>query len=239
MSIAAAIIGSSVTSGGGSSQVAADIYFNSDNMPNTWTGFGTTLSGQSSTAGISAGYTYPDSSVGNVYTFTGNEELWSPNLGNANSWTTYTNALTIDFWFYPTATGIQLLTEANSQSSPGYHYTVLELNDDRTISAKFWAGTLAGSSYEYQVTLNQWNHVYFYEDTQGGHVLQVNGNQTNGLPTYTRSGPGAGTEFFGIGYYDSTNMGNTGRFQGKIGALNIHDSVVPSTFLSTKSKYGL
>jgi hypothetical protein len=238
MSIIAAVIASAVTSngggGGGGSPIPADINFNSDS--GSWTGYGTTL-GYSSTTASHDSYTYPDNSQGMVYTFTGNQEFWSPNLGNANAWTANLGSITIDYWFYPTAAGIQLLTEANSQQYQSYHYSVLEINSDLTIQARFWDGAAATSSNN--IVLNQWNHIYWACDWNGGHYFSVNGVNTNTGLYYTRSGPGNTSEYFGIGYYDLTHLGNTGRFQGKIGALNIHDSVVASTFESTKAKYGI
>lgn len=220
--------------GGGGGPVAADIYFDSDT--GLWTGYGTSLGASSGTLSYQA-YTYPDTSAGYVYNFTGNEVLYSPNLGNDNAWTANGGAITVDMWFYPTANGVQILSETNGQNMNGYHYTVFELNSSGNVLARFYNGSTATS--DNTVTLNQWNHVYWAADWQGGHYFEVNGVTTNTGLYYTRSGPGNTTEFFIIGEYDVTNMGNTGRFQGKVGKLNIHDSTQSSTFLSTKSKYGL
>lgn len=221
--------------GGGGGPVAADIYFDSDT--GLWSGYGAALSGSTATATYGA-YTYPDTSSGNVYTFTGTQSLYSPNLGNANAWTANLGTIAINLWFYPTANGIQVLSESDRQDVvTGYHYTVLEINSTGNVLARFWSGSTATSTNA--VTLNQWNHVYWAADWIGGHYFDVNGVTTNTGLVYTRSSPGNTTEFFSIGDYDSTNMGNTGRFQGKIGKLNIHDSLVGSTFLATKAKYGL
>lgn len=235
-----AIIGTAFYSdggGGGGTPVAADILFDSNTA--LWTGYGT-ISSYSYTPNPPAygSYTYPDTSVGNVYTFTGTESLYSPNVGNANAWTANLGTIVIDLWFYPTANGIQILSESDRQDvTTGYHYTVLEINSTGNVLAKFWAGTPATSNNT--VTLNQWNHIYWAADWVGGHYFDVNGVTTNTGLTYTRTSPGNTTEFFSIGDYDITNMGNTGRFQGKIGLLNIHDSLVGSTFNATKAKYGL
>lgn len=236
MSLLQAIVSASSisSSGGGGSPVPADIYFSSDN--NQWNGYGTSLSGANWTATYGS-YTYPNTTIGNVFTFTGNEVLYSPNLGNPNAWAVNGGTITVDFWFYPTGNGMQLLSETNQQNMVGYHATVLEVDGFNYIKARFYNGSTGTS--DNTITLNQWNHVYWAADSQGGHYLEVNGVGTNTGLYYTRQGPGNNSEFFAIGDYDSTNMGASGRFQGKFGALNIHDSLVSSTFMATKSKYGL
>lgn len=182
-----------------------------------------------------AAYTYPESTSGQVVEFNGtNSYIVSPNLKIGNG-TWATNSITIDFWFYPTAGGVQLLGEyAQSNVGIGYRYTMLEINQNLTIKAMFWDGAATTSTNS--VVLNQWNHVYWTEDSQGGHTLIVNGINTNGNPVYTRTAPSFG-EYFAIGDSCVTNMGNTGRFQGKVGVLNIHDYVVPSTYETTKIRY--
>lgn len=180
-------------------------------------------------------YVYPDSSNGHVYEFTGSQYLISANLTQVAG-TFPANTITIDYWFYPTANGIQLLTEQNDgTANPSWHYSVLEINTSNNILAKFWDGAYLTSGNT--VNLNQWNHIWFTEDSQGGHSFELNGVPTNGNPNYVRTLPG--TEYFSIGYYDVTNMGNTGRFQGKVGLLKISDFVAASTFTSTKSRFGI
>lgn len=220
------------SAGGGGGPVAADIYFDSDT--GLWTGYGGSLGTSAGTLSYQA-YTYPDTSSGNVYNFTGNESLFSPNLGNANAWTANGGTIVVDMWFYPTVNSIQVLSETNQQAIAGYYYTVLEINSSGNVLARFYNGATATS--DNTVTLNQWNHVYWAADSQGGHYFDVNGVTTNTGLYYTRSSPGNTTEFFNIGDYNPTNMGNTGRFQGKIGVINIHDSIVASTYSATKSKY--
>lgn len=188
-------------------------------------------------------YTYPDGSNGHVYEFDGvNKYLFSPNLAQASSWPN--NSITIDYWFYPTSNGIQLLSECNSSEFVylTYHYSVLEINNTNNIYAKFWDGPYLTSSNE--VTLNQWNHIYFTENIQGDHDFKLNGIPTYNNPNYIRTKPTnpfslGDDEYFVIGYNDVTNMGNTNRFQGKVGLLKITNSVVVSTFGSTKTKFGL
>ena len=183
-------------------------------------------------------YTYYDTSSGHTYDFNGTSDyLISPQLTATGAWPT--NAITVQMWFYPTANGIQLLGELGAQDTSSlYHYSMLEIDSSNHIKAVFWNGTAATSTNT--ITLNQWNHVYFAEDTQGGHFLEVNGVPTNGNPVYTRTNPilfNAGYEYFVVGMSDSSNMGNSGRFQGKIGTIEIYDTTVGNNYQYQWSKF--
>ena len=184
-------------------------------------------------------YTYPNSSNGHVYEFTGIEHLISPNLSLVpGTWPD--TQITIDFWFYPTNVGVQLLSEIGEQSAaPGWHSTVLEIDNSGHVRAGFWNGMNVGGPAvsTNTVTLNQWNHVYFASIWTGDYYFELNGTATNGNPNYVRVKPSA--EHFIIGYADITNMGSTSKFTGKVGALTISDYVAPSTFSSTRTKFGL
>lgn len=178
-------------------------------------------------------HTYADGTTGYVRNFTGTECLVSPNLGVGGVW--QSNTITVDLWFYPTANSVQLLGEYNSNSLNTYRYTVLEIDSTNHVKARYYNGTPLTSVNTVQ--LNVWNHIWFTEDGQGGHNFTLNGVPTNGNPVYTRQGPGSTSEYFAVGDSCSTNMGNTGRFQGKIGWLNIHDYYVSSTFASSYTKF--
>lgn len=190
-------------------------------------------------------YTYPDGSyTGKTRNFTGTEWMISPNLGIGGAWQNNANAITVDLWFYPTANGVQIMSEMDRQDNTftGYHYSILEIDSSGYVKAKFWQ---SGPELSHQiitssntVSLNQWNHVYFTEDTQGGHTFELNGVGT-GLqnPVYFRQGPGPLNEYFSIGLADPTKMVSTGAFQGKVGYVNIRDYVAPSTYSNTVSKF--
>jgi hypothetical protein len=176
--------------------------------------------------------TYPDGvTTGHTYDFTAGQYLISPTLVRAGAWAT--TAISINFWFYPTANGVQLLTElGQSQISAGYHTTILEINSSSYVKARFWGATQVITSSN-TINLNQWNHIYFAEDLTGAHTFALNGVATTGLPTYIRARPttaGADGIHYAIGGSDTTNMGNTSGFQGKIGILQIHDHVEASTY---------
>jgi hypothetical protein len=174
--------------------------------------------------------TYKDGTTGHTYDFTNGQYMISPSLSVTGTWAS--NTISINFWFYPTASGIQLLSELGQQdnSGVGYHYTMLEITSMSNVKAKLWDGAPITSVNT--VNLNAWNHIYF---SQGGHIFELNGIPTTGNPVYTRTKPGY--EYFNIGGYDVTNMGSTNGFVGKIGWLEIHDYVVSSTYLSTKAKF--
>lgn len=185
-------------------------------------------------------YTYPDASSGHTLDFDGTQHFFSPNLSQVGG--TWGNvSITIDFWFYPTSNDMQLLSEYGEQSlSSGYHYTILEIDSSGYVHAHFWNGAPFVSTN--QVVLNQWNHIWFVENTVGNHFFRLNDVETTGLSQYYRSGPvpySAGNEYFAIGLSDATNMVTSNRFQGKIGNLTINDYAELSTFTATKAKYGL
>lgn len=184
-------------------------------------------------------YTYPDGSyTGKTRNFSGSEWMISTNLGIGNAWGN-ANAISINMWFWPTANNIQLLSELGAQDpSSGYHYTILEIDSGGYIRARFWnsAGTQAITSNN-TVILNQWNHVYFAEDTQGGHIFELNGIATNSQTYYTRQSPGATQEYFAVGISDITSMVTNNPFQGKIGYLTISDYVKGSTYAGEVSRF--
>lgn len=215
----------------------ADFFWAGDS--DTWLAFGGfyTNSTFSNPAPANPSYVYPDGSyTGKTRDFTGTEWMSSPNLGVGGAWST--TAISVNLWFYPTALGVQIMSESDVPGAlNSYHYSMLEINSNGTVKAKFWAGTPMTSNNA--VVLNQWNHIYFAEDTQGGHILEVNGVGTTGLPTYIRQGPGSTNEYFIIGDSDVTSMGNTGRFQGKIGYLQISDYVASSTYSSNWARFNL
>ena len=211
-----------------------DALYSSDN--DAWYCLSTNIGGGTKNATGATAYTYPGGASGSVLNFTNNGEYFiSPGLSLGNS-TWQSNSITIDIWFYPTAYGTQLMSELGSADiNSGYHYSVFEIDGSGHVWAHYYNGTAIMS--DGTVTLNAWNHVWFTEDTQGGHSFELNGvSNTTQNPVYTRSKPG--TEAFIVGYTDVTSMGHAGAaFQGKISDINIHDYVVSSTFSTTRTKY--
>jgi hypothetical protein len=210
-----------------------------DSNTGYWYGAGNNLGVGTQVNTVNVGATFPDGSSGSMLTFGSGAYMIGPNMKIGATWTT--NAITVDLWFYPTANGVQILSEQNGTQTDGsgYHYSVFEIDSGGHVKARFWDG-FGGHAMtsEATVTLNAWNHVYFFEDTQGGHDLQVNGirNYATASPTYTRSAPFEG-EYFCIGLTDATNMGSNSPFQGKIAMLTVHDYVTATTYYSTRSRY--
>jgi hypothetical protein len=182
-------------------------------------------------------YTYPDNSyTGKTYNFDGTTWMASTSLSIGGAWQSST--ITIDYWFYPTANGIQLLSECDHENvTSGYHASMLEINSSGYVKARFYGTGYPSSAIvsSNTVDLNAWNHIYFTEDSIGVHSFELNGVPTTGNPTYTRIKPV--TEYFVIGFSDVTNLGSSGQFQGKIGYLNIHDYVVASTWTATNARF--
>jgi len=187
-------------------------------------------------------YTYPDGGTGKTYDFDGTTAMFSTDLEIPNAWQSTT--ITVDFWFYPTANTVQLLTELSQPAfNLAYHTTLLEISSTGNIKARFWQGHEGEQiiTSTNTVDLNQWNHIYFIERADGTHAFELNGVATTGTPTYTRITPQAneGGVHFAVGGYDTTNMGGTGGLQGKIGNLNLHDYIVASTYNALKTRFGL
>jgi hypothetical protein len=204
---------------------------------NSWTVNGTVGSNSvySDPAPANPGMVY-STYIGKTRDFTGSQYMISSLLNNSGAWPS--NAIAIDFWFYPTANSVQLISEIDSQNpGAGYNYSVLEINGNNTVSAYFYDGTPFTSTNT--VTLNQWNHIYFAEAANGSHTFKLNGVDTTGLPTYTRTGPGNTNEYFIVGASTATyhNTGITSRFQGRIGYLTISDYPAGSTYSATSSLF--
>jgi len=227
-------------------QDVIDAVYSSDN--NYWTYLGSNQGTGVLAGATNAVYTYPDDTSGATLNFTSGDWMMSNNL-NVGNQTWSNNAISINMWFYPTAYDVQLLSELG-QNIPdpfvggdawdgGYHLTLLEIDSNGFVKARFYQGALPGTvmTSSTKIILNQWNHIFLAEATNGVHTFEVNGiPPLVGLPEYTRVKPGT-TKYFVVGADDTTNMGTTGRFQGKLGTLEIHDYVASSTFSTGFNKY--
>ena len=246
MTILQGVIASISGTGGGSPPppTGADFFWAGDQ--DYWMAFGGINANSifSNPAPANPAYTYPDGSyIGKTRDFTGSEWMISANLGIGGAWQNNANAITVDLWFYPTSNSVQIMSELGTQDpSSGYHYSMLEIDASGYIKAKFWQ---TGPQLSHQiitssntVELNKWNHIYFTEDTQGGHTFELNGVGTGVQnPVYFRQTPGITSEYFAVGLSDATYMVATNPFQGKFGYINIRDYVASSTYTSTVSKF--
>jgi hypothetical protein len=224
------------TAGGGGPPPDTNHTFGYYVNPPNWVAFGGLQSSGTTSATVNASYTFPDNSTGSVLEFTGNEYYLSPNLGIGGAWANGT-AMAVNIWFYPTANGIQIISECDRQDFSSYHYSMLEINSSGNVLAKFWPAPFITS--DNTVNLNAWNHIYFATDWQGGKYFALNNTTTNWQEYTTRQGPGTTSEYFIIGLSDPTNMGNSNRFQGKIGYIEISDYTAPSAYDTYKARFGL
>lgn len=181
-------------------------------------------------------YNFPNGSTGTPYTLAGGYAL-SPLIDNLGS-----NEITINIWFYPTANGIQVVSEYGTQSpSAGYHYTMLEIDSSGYIHGRFWPNGGIGIVTSNTVMLNAWNHVWYTNNASGYEQLQLNGGQIATQTVLPRSGPGSSSFAFGVtdatdldGNYATTRLA----FQGKIGYFRYdNNATVGSVYTSTQSKY--
>lgn len=235
MSIVQAVI-ASISSGGASPPPSTEHTFGYYVDPSNWIAFGGLQSSGNTSATFNASYTFPNSSVGSVLEFTGAEYYLSPNLGIGNAWQNG-SAAAINIWFYPTANSIQIISECDRQDFSSYHYSMLEINSSGNVMAEWYAAPAITS--DNTVNLNAWNHIYFATDWQGGKYFALNNTYTNSQNYTQRTGPGTTSEYFIIGLSDGTNMGNAGRYQGKIGSIEISDFQAPSNYDTYKAKFGL
>lgn len=180
--------------------------------------------------------TFGDGSSGTVANF--NNGSWTSADLNNSGLMTSTYSIAIDIWFYPTANGVQLLSEWGGTASPGWHATVLEINANNTISSRLWSGTTVTSSDT--VTLNAWNHVWLcYNHNNTSLSLRVNNGTVMTAVSYSRASNyvSGGQVAFNIGEYDITYVANTGRFAGDLGELRINNWAAPSSYWSGAKKY--
>lgn len=205
-----------------------------------WFGFGGTLTAgtYSDPPPANPAYLYPDGSyTGKTRNFTGTEWMASTNLSIGGAWSS--TAITINFWFYPTAYGVQLMSECDHPDvTTGYHYSMLEIDNTGYVHGRFYSTGYPLSSIvsNLPVALNRWNHVYMTEFPNGDHSFELNGVPTNGNYSGSRTKPFP--EYFVIGLSDSTSLNAaSGGFQGKIGYLTISDYQASSTFADQRNRF--
>lgn len=193
----------------------------------------------SSPAPANPSYTYPDGSyTGKTRNFTGSEWMSSPNLSVPGAW--QSNQITIDFWFYPTSYGVQLMSESSYPDvTSGYHYSMLEIDSSGYVHARFYNAQHPSGSITSMlpVALNRWNHVWMTEFSNGAHSFELNGIPTNGNYAGSRIKPFP--EYFVIGLADTTSLGfANSSFKGKIGYLTISDyQQAPSSFSQHRNRF--
>ena len=147
-------------------------------------------------------------------------------------------AFSFNIWFYPTANNIALMAEQGGPvENTVYYYNMLEINSSNGINAGIWNSgeNISTITFSDTVTLNAWNHLYFYYGS-GEAGIELNGG-TRATTTLVRNNPT--TSYFTFGSSIATYMSTNARFQGRLGDVNITSSVSGSNFVSTKAVYGL
>ena len=185
------------------------------------------------TAPTYAAYTYPDNSSGSVHTLTGTQYVLS------EGWGSLTN-ISVNLWFYPTANNTIIMGElGQSLENSGYHYSMLEINSSNYLKSRTWgqSGSVTSTG---TVTLNAWNHVYFYfNNTTNTFSMSLNNETAVTQGSVNKVLSDTGYSYWGIGLTDSTNMGSSARYQGKFDALVIDSNLAAgSNYDATKAKYG-
>ena len=178
-------------------------------------------------------YTYPDETSGSVHTLTGTQYVISEGWGS-------TEDISVNLWFYPTANDKIIIGELGQNAENiNYHYTMLEIDSSNKLKGRVWemtsgqAVTSTGS-----VTLNAWNHVYFYYNSATTTFSMSLNNETVVTQSGVSRNISNSNSYWGIGLTDSQNMGSSARYQGKFDALVIDSNLAGgSTWTTTKAKY--
>ena len=180
----------------------------------------------------SISYSFPDTSRSNVLNFTSGGWVESGSLGTFNEYY-------LDFWFWPTAANIAIFSETTAAGieNAGYHYNTIEIQSDGKVNAGIWVNPITYVTSNNPVTLNAWNHIYFYYSAGTIH-LELNGSGDQvALSGITPERPGQDS-YFGIGMYDITNITTSNRYQGFMDTWYGGTTVQSSRYTSTKAKYG-
>ena len=144
----------------------------------------------------------------------------------------------VNLWIYPTLSNREIMSETNGPNV-AYYYNMLEVDGDGYIHAGIYTGVpISSVTSTNKVTLNAWNHIYFYFDASesGGTIhLEVNGGTAATLSGLTRNGPG--TSHFVFGLNSATNMGSATPYSGYVDTVEIYSSLHGSNYEATKDKY--
>lgn len=173
-------------------------------------------------------YNFPNNTTASTTRYTGaGYQTTSAILSLTDFW--------LDFWIYPTTLGAVILAETNPNTGFNYYYNMMEIDNDGHI----YAGTWNGGNISYvvstdKVTLNAWNHIYFYFNS-GTLGLEINGGTAVTSSGITRSDPG--TSYLVLGTATATSMFTTNHFLGYIEPIYGATSITASRYNSTKSKY--
>jgi hypothetical protein len=172
----------------------------------------------------------PNSSTKNVHVFSGTNYISTQGHNVASFY--------FNIWFYPTINNVGLMSEQGGPvENTVYYYNALEIGLSGNINASVWTGTSATTIVSSgSVTLNAWNHLYFYYingSTQMGVSLN---NATIQTTTVTRDGPV--TSYFTFGANCATYITSNARFAGKLGDVTGSSYISGSTYNDTKTVYG-
>jgi hypothetical protein len=174
----------------------------------------------------------PDNSTTkNVHVFSGTNYISTQGHGIALFY--------FNIWFYPTSNHVGLMAEQGGPvENTVYYYNALEIGLSGNINASVWTGsspaTIVSSG---SVTLNAWNHLYFYYNNLSTEMGISLNNATTQTTTVTRSGPD--TSYFLFGSNCSTYITSNARFQGKLGDVTGSTYIAGSNYNDTKTVYGL
>lgn len=222
--LAQAIIGTAIGESAPVSPIPQGTFYFNDNLNYYNTAGGTTSYPKNVTV------QYPDSTSGTTLSCDGNGYQMTPTLGAQTN-------IFLDFWFYPTRNAQEVLTMTGQAAEGGYTYNMMEIDSSNHVLAGVWTG----GSIEYvtssnTVTLNAWNHAFFYQYNGVIH-LQINNGTAAELALVSPLAFPL-TAFLSFGGLGGSTMGNSARFSGYVDPLYIWNSSHLSRYNDTKTKYG-
>lgn len=162
--------------------------------------------------------------------YSGSQGLWTQPRGSGTF-------LEVDIWFLPNVNGVSLLIETEQAiENTGYHTSLIEIDNSGYVKARSWPASPFGGmlTSTNPVILNAWNHIYFRHNGTTA-KLELNGVSQMDA-NYVRTPP-ASTSYFAISGSDTTNMGNSNRFNGRIGYIAINSNLQGSTYNAFKTSY--
>jgi hypothetical protein len=136
-------------------------------------------------------------------------------------------SISVVTWIYPTGNGV-IASELNvSNTSSGWHESIIEITGSNTLRVGFWNGT-GITQLSTSITLNTWNMVCITYDgtTMRGYLNNVSFGSINFSRQAAFVHGGNGQQHFAFGLNDATNMGHGGFGAFRLGLIQFFDRAI-------------
>jgi hypothetical protein len=147
--------------------------------------------------------------------------------------TTRSGVFSLSIWFNPTGQNGNIVSDLwNTTISDGYHTSDIEMVAGY-LKFTVWPRTTVITTAS-TVSLNTWHHIVLVYN--GSNVSGYLDGALVGTATYTRIGPAMGSltngQYFGIGAYETTNLGSGAYGSFLLGNVKFYASALSSTDVS-------